>query len=50
MTLNEVYYQKIELANKIRGLIQFTFEFENHLYLVRRGKYKWSDPIYLEKL
>jgi hypothetical protein len=50
MTLDEVYSQKIELANKIQGIIQFTFEFERRLHLVKWDKHKWSDPIKIEKL
>lgn len=50
MTLDEVYSQKIELANQIKSILQFTFEFEGDIYLVKWGKHKWSDPVKLEKL
>ena len=50
MTLNDVYLEKIELANKIQGIIQFVFDYKEDQYLVKWGKHKWSDPVKLETL
>lgn len=50
MTLDEIYSEKIELANKIGGVIQFVFEFEGDIYLVKWGKHKWSDPVKISKI
>lgn len=53
MTLNEVYLEKIEIANKDVGICEFIFSFDNQKYLVtwQRGlTLKWSEPIKIIEL
>lgn len=50
MTLKEVYQEKIILANQIGNVIQFVFEFEEELYIVKWGKFQWSEPVKISKI
>ena len=43
-TIEDVYSEKIEQANKNRSISKFVFEHEKFLYLVQWQKNKWSEP------
>jgi 5,10-methylenetetrahydrofolate reductase len=50
MTLDEVYFEKIEIANKNEMLSQFIFKHEKLWYFVQWYKNKWSEPVKIVEL
>ena len=49
MTLDEVYLEKITLANKMKYFSRFIFEFQGKKYFVEWRK-MWSEPVEIVEL
>lgn len=48
-TLNDVFLSKIDEATKL-GLVRFTFEYNDQIYLSEWRHAMWNDPILISKL
>jgi hypothetical protein len=48
--LDDVYCEKLEIANRDTYMKQFIFEFEGEYYFVKWGQLKWSEPIKIKTI